>query len=266
MSPLPPRPPLSCLRSVAPGASLRLILGLAIAVVTAGPVPLAAASTQAPVVVRRVAPVHPPELLKQLVNGEATLECRVNADGEVDEVKVLSESHAGFGAAAEEALLQWEFQPGTVDNVVKPMRVKVPFEFRLSTDQVLSVVAGRPVYAEIADTVIPAQQLPSWPTPLQFYMPRYPTELEGTGKYGKVVVNITIDPEGKVMNPKLVKATYPEFVLPALVTALKLRFPPQVMADGKAVHVNMDVQWDIKPPANVRSSKASAEGKGGRKK
>lgn len=201
-----------------------------------------------PKAVRVVRPEHPPELKQNLVNGDAVIEGLVDAQGRVQETTIISETHEGFGEAAAEALRQWEFEPGTVDGQPAPLRVRVPFEFRLSPDQVLSIVAGRPVYREVDETVIPASQLPSWPRPIKFYLPRYPKELEGTGKYGKAVVNITIDKEGQVINPKIVKATYPEFALPALITALQLRFPPQVMADRKTIYVNMDIQFDFKVP------------------
>ncbi len=36
--------------------------------------------------------------------------------------------------------------------------------------------------------------------------------------------------------------------MPALVTAMKLEFPPQVMANREAIHVNMDIQFDLKVP------------------
>jgi TonB family protein len=248
------------------GIPRRFAAGLAVLLLLSAAVPAsaeeaAARRREAPVAVRRVSPLHPPELVKELVNGSVVLECLVDENGEASSVTVVSESHPGFAAAAEEALQQWEFKPGTIDGVPKAMRVKVPFEFRLAPDQVLGVIAGRPVYAEIADTIIPAHQMPAWPTPMQFYVPRYPAELAGTGKYGKAVVNITIDTEGKVMNPRLVKATYPEFIIPSLVTALKLQFPPQVMADGKKVHVNMDIQFDFKVPSGDKPAKTGAEAK-----
>lgn len=262
MSPLPPRPLL--FRFSAPGFSaLRriaaaLALGLSVADLTGAltvepGVTARRGKVDPPVATRRVSPVHPPELAKELANGEAVVECVIGQDGSVREIHTLSASHPAFGPAAEEALGKWEFKPGSINGEPADIRIRVPFEFKLSPDQVLGVIAGRPVYAEITETIIPATQLPAWPRPLEFFIPRYPAEFEGTGKYGKAVVNITIDKEGKVMNPRLVKATYPEFIIPALVTALKLKFPPQVMADNKAVHVNMDIQFDFKAP-----SKASA--------
>ena len=212
-----------------------------------------------PVAVRTVPPVHPPELQKDLVNGDAVIEGLVDVDGHVLETDVVSATRPGFGQAAAEALRQWEFKPGTVDGQPAPLRVRVPFEFRLSPDQVLSVIAGRPVYREVDETIIPASQLPSWPQPQKFYTPRYPKELEGSGKYGKAVVNITIDKEGQVINPRIVKSTYPEFIIPAMVTALQLRFPPQVMADRKTIYVSMDIQFDFKVPEKDKAkAKAGA--------
>lgn len=264
MSPLPIRPVWSRhglrLRRVAALLSLGLCVGAmaAEAAETAAPGSGTKRKVQAPVATRMVSPIHPPQLKKDLINGEVVLECLVDVDGRAQEIKVIQESHPGFAAAAEEALQLWEFNPGTVNGQPAPVRIRVPFDFRLSPDEVLSTIAGRPVYEEIKETVIPAQQLPAWPRPLQFYSPRYPAELAGTGKYGKVVVNITIDKEGKVINPRIVKSTYPEFIIPALVTALKLQFPPQVMANREKIYVSMDIQWDIKPPGNDKAEQGKA--------
>lgn len=243
-------------------AAVLFLLAASLVATAAEPAAPAAApkrKVQAPVAIRTVAPVHPPELKKDFIGGEVVLECLVDATGEVGEIKVIEESHPGFAAAAEEALRQWEFQPGTIDGQTAPVRIRVPFDFRLSPDEILSSIAGRPVYEEIKETVIPAQQLPAWPRPLQLYSPRYPAALEGTGKYGKVVVNITIDKEGKVINPRIVKSTYPEFIIPALVTALQLKFPPQVMANREKIYVSMDIQWDIKPPATSKADEKAAK-------
>jgi TonB family protein len=235
----------------------------ALAAVEVAPTP-AGGKVVPPVAVRRVVPVHPPELQKELINGDVTLECLVDTEGMTHDVKVISSSHTGFIAAAKEALEQWQFTPGTVDGKLAPVRVRVTFEFKLSPEQVMTAIAGRPVFMEVKEEIIPASQLPSWPRPLQFYVPRYPAELEGTGKYGKAVVNITIDKQGKVINPRLVKATYPEFVIPSLITALKLQFPPQVMANNLKIYVNMEIQFDFKVPdrplvGKGRDDKAKAD-------
>lgn len=224
-------------------------------------VPAVGAGSQAPVVIRRVAPDFPPELKRELMRGVVVLECVVDTDGKAQQIQVIEASHAAFGQAALESLQLWDFTPGTFNGRPVPIRIRVPFEFQLSPEQIIESVAGRPVFMEVRETVIPASQLPAWPRPKEFYIPRYPPELEGSGKYGKAVVNITIDPEGKVINPRLVKATYPEFVVPALLTALKLEFPPQVMANREKIHVNMDLQFDFKVPDKDQRAADKAKAK-----
>lgn len=270
MSPLSPGPTPSRESATGIRALRRLAGGLALLCSLSAPAlapaadaaasPAPPGKTVAPVPIRTVAPDHPPELRQKLINGEALLEFLVDTGGEVRDVKIVSETHEGFGAAAEEAVLQWKFKPGTSDGQPKAVRIVLPFEFRLSADQVLTTLAGRQIFAEITETVIPAQQMPEWPQPLEYYVPRYPPELVGSGKYGKAVINITIDKEGRVMNPRLVKATYPEFIMPSLATAAKLRFPPQEMADGKKIYVNMDIQFDFQAPPAKKPAKDAADG------
>lgn len=215
-----------------------------------------------PVPTHRVSPRHPPELMQKLIEGSAMIECVVGEDGSVISVKTLSATEPEFGLAAEDAVRQWRFEPATKNGTPVAVSVHIPFEFFLTNEQVVEMVANRKVYEEVSDTMISAQELPSWPRPLEFIVPRYPAELEGTGKYGKAVISIVINKEGQVINPKLVKATYPEFVLPALVSAARLTFPPQVMADGVHIYVKMDVQFDFEVPrgkAKVDKSKPKAK-------
>lgn len=208
-----------------------------------------------PVAIRQVAPVHPPELMKKMVNGKAVVECIVTETGAVQDVAVLSASDPQFGEAAAEALKQWEFEPGQRAGRNVPLRLQIPFDFRLTPEQIVETVLGRTVFREITDLVIPAKELPSWPRPLGFAAPRYPQSLKGSGKYGKAVVSLIIDKEGKVLNPRIVKATYPEFGLPALVAAARLEFPPQVMANNERIYVSMDIQFDFKADTEKASDR-----------
>jgi TonB family protein len=261
MSPLTFRAPLfRRVRQAATG--LGLFLALLMAAGTAADNSSAGSpNRQAPVVLRRVALEFPPELKKEVARGKVLLECLVDTDGKARQISVVEATHPAFARAAVEALELWDFTPGTVNGQPTPMRIRVPFEFQLSTEEILESVAGRPVFREVLETVIPASQLPAWPRPKNFYIPRYPPELEGSGKYGKAVVNITIDKEGRVINPRLVKATYPEFAAPALFTALQLEFPPQVMANREAIHVNLDIQFDFKVPDKDQRAADKAKAK-----
>jgi len=200
-----------------------------------------------PTPLKRVMPVHPFEAQNNAANGEAVLECLVTETGAVMAVQVVSASQPEFGRAAEIALQQWEFKPGEKNGHPMAMRVQVPFEFKPTLEQLLESKLKRPVFQKITGTVISARELPAWPRPLEYFLPRYPESLKGSGKYGKAVVSIIINKEGKVMNPTIVKATYPEFVVPSLITAARLEFPPQVMANNERIYVSMDIQFDFKP-------------------
>ena len=208
----------------------------------------AAATTDlrtAPVAIRTVNPKHPDELLKKLVNGDAEVDCLVTAEGRVADARVLSASHPQFGDSAVEAVRQWEFRPAERNGTPIAMRVRIPISFQLSGDQLLEGIAGHPLQEEISGPIIPAEQLPTWPYPKKILMPRYPANLRGSGKYGKAVVAIVINREGKVINPKVVKYTYPEFIWPALATAVSLEFEP-VRVDKSPIYVSMELQYDFK--------------------
>lgn len=202
--------------------------------------------TTSPVPVKTVMPEHPEEFRAERVVGEAAVECLVTAEGRVAEAKVASATHPAFGEAALAAVWQWEFKPAERDGVAVPVRVTIPFRFDAPESDPLEIFAKRRVFAEIEGEVVPAERMPSWPMPRQLLSPVYPPDLRGSGKRGKAVVSIVIDREGKVMNPKLVKATWPEFGPPALATAVSLVFPPQLGPDKKPVNVSMDVQFDFR--------------------
>lgn len=205
-------------------------------------------SRSAPVPIRKVVPVHPEDLLKKLINGEAEVDCLVTAEGKVTDTSVISATQPQFGAAAAEAARQWEFKPGERDGSPAAMHVRIPFVFEISTDQALEVLAGHPLHEDIKETIVPAAQLPAWPSPRKILMPRYPASLRGSGKYGKAVVSIVINKEGKVIEPRIVKYTYPEFIWPALVTAASLEFTP-IRADKTPIYVSMELQYDFKAEA-----------------
>jgi TonB family protein len=197
-----------------------------------------------PVAIRTVSPEHPPELRKKLINGEAEIECLITEQGHVAEALVISASRPEFGESALAAARQWEFKPAERNGTPVAIRVRIPFAFQMTTAQMLEALVGRPLFEIVSETIVPAEQLPAWPTPRQIILPRYPAELKGSGKYGKTVVSITINKEGKVINPKIVKYTYPEFVWPSLAAAVSLEFPPQ-MAGKTHIYVSMEMQFDF---------------------
>lgn len=188
---------------------------------------------------------YPPALFQQQVNGEAVIECLIGADGHILESAVLSSTLPDFGVAALESVRQWEFKAGEREGQPIAMRVTIPLVFQMSAEMILEGFARRPLFVEVNETIVPAEQLPKWPLPKKYWMPKYPPSLRGSGKRGKAVVAIVINKEGRVINPKIVKSTYPEFDLPARLAAVTLEFPPQIMANKEAIYVSMEIQYDF---------------------
>ncbi|QXD22878.1 TonB family protein [Opitutia bacterium ISCC 51] len=86
---------------------------------------------QAPVPVKRYAPVYPPELKKKWVQGFADVVFVVNEQGKVVDAKIEKSSHSEFGKNALSAVKQWEFKPGFMDGSPVKTRVRIPLSFTL---------------------------------------------------------------------------------------------------------------------------------------
>jgi len=70
-----------------------------------------------PVVVSRVQPVYPEEAKKARISGIVILEVLISAEGRITQTKVLKPLPYGLDAAAEAAVRQWTFRPGTFNGV-----------------------------------------------------------------------------------------------------------------------------------------------------
>jgi protein TonB len=81
-----------------------------------GPVQVGPGRATMPVVTRRVQPVYPQMLVKVGLRGSATVECIVGRDGTIESARVVHATHALFGEAARDAVLQWKFLPGRLGN------------------------------------------------------------------------------------------------------------------------------------------------------
>ncbi len=222
-----------------------LFLSAAFALATAGRADESAKDV-APRATKVVAPVHPPELYGQKIGGEAEIECLVTEAGQVMEARMKSATRPEFGEAALVAVRQWEFQPGERDGKPVAMRVGIPFNFPTPFDHPLETLLKRKIFVELDEPAVSAEKLGTWPMPKKLLEPAYPPELAGSGKRGKAVVSVIINQQGQVVNPVLVKSTFPEFELSALVAAARLEFPPQLGPDKKPVNVAMDVQFDFR--------------------
>jgi TonB family protein len=76
-----------------------------------------------------VKPAYPPQLYAEKVGGTVVLQARIDTEGRISSVEVVTPAHSDLNAAAMDAVRQWEFD-STILNCTKvevPMKVNVTF-------------------------------------------------------------------------------------------------------------------------------------------
>ncbi|MEA2238318.1 MAG: hypothetical protein QOC81_3042 [Thermoanaerobaculia bacterium] len=69
---------------------------------------------KAPVVIQRMNPLYPRTALAMHLNGNVVVECIIDKTGHVRDARVVSSSSPLFNQSAIDAVLQWQFTPGTL--------------------------------------------------------------------------------------------------------------------------------------------------------
>lgn len=77
--------------------------------------------------------------------------------------------------------------------------------------------------------------------------PTYPTDLRERGVQGVVMVEMLIDSMGRVTETKVVRATVPDLVAPALDAARKWQFSPAEAA-GKKITSRVQIPFEFTMP------------------
>ena len=83
----------------------------------------------APIVIMKVDPAYPPDLIRAHVEGTVVLYAVIRADGSVSQVRVLRGLEERLDENARLALAKWRFRPGTKNGSAVDLEavVQVPF-------------------------------------------------------------------------------------------------------------------------------------------
>jgi protein TonB len=79
----------------------------------------------------RIAPVYPPELKRNRVQGTVNVVFIVDELGNVKRPSIEKSSNREFNENALKAVRQWKFEPGEKDNKKVKTRVRLPLAFTL---------------------------------------------------------------------------------------------------------------------------------------
>lgn len=83
-----------------------------------------------PVPVKAVAPVYPPELLREGVSGLVIVQVEIDASGKVVDRSVTKSSRRDFERPALEAVGKWKFKPAAKHGSPVASRIAIPISFK----------------------------------------------------------------------------------------------------------------------------------------
>ena len=196
----------------------------------------------------KVDPTHPPELYAKGVEGEAVVIATVDMFGSVVDPVVDRASDQEFGMAAMLAASEWIFEPATKNGVPIAIKVRIPFQFEIAFEHKLNVELGREVFQEIKVPVIPSFELDQAPLPT--FVPAfdefYPKAFENTGKSAAVSVEFIIDPDGFVVNPRIISNSTPGFEEAAIRAVSHMRYKT-IKREGQPVYVSLMMPIQFSP-------------------
>jgi protein TonB len=87
----------------------------------------------APVVIRRVSPPYPRPALAARMNGSVIVECIIDKTGRVRDARVIRTTSSLFDQSAIEAVLQWQFTPGSLHGTPVDTIFDLTVTFRVSS-------------------------------------------------------------------------------------------------------------------------------------
>ncbi|EDY84971.1 TonB family C-terminal domain protein [Verrucomicrobiia bacterium DG1235] len=193
-----------------------------------------------PAAIYKIDPTHPSELYARGIEGEAIIIASIDMFGSVIEPIVDRATDEEFGLAAMIAASEWIFEPASKNGVPIAVRVKIPFTFKIAFEHKLNVEMGREVFKEVDVPVIPSFELDQAPLPT--FVPAfdefYPTEFINTGKTSAVSLEFIINPDGNVINPRIVSISTPGFEEAALRAVSHIKYKT-IRVEGQPVYVSL---------------------------
>jgi protein TonB len=92
------------------------------------------AATEPPVPVRMVPPSFPYDLRRSGVSGVVFINCQIDENGSVQDMKIIKASNDAFSQPAMDALKKWKFKPARRDGNAIAIRVTIPIKFTINDD------------------------------------------------------------------------------------------------------------------------------------
>jgi protein TonB len=196
---------------------------------------------QPPKVITAPSPKYPPSLighgiLDRIVDGQATVEFTIDAQGKVRDEKVVHETRKEFGSAALDAIRLWKFAPAMKDG--HPVSVS-------RVHQTLYFNATNPDFQlEPAD-----DHGPDRPARVVYSIsPKFPRALWDQNIDGDATVRFTVGQDGKAHDARVIEASRKEFGDAALGAIQEWRFTPGTIGWKPADIKNWERHFNFQHP------------------
>jgi len=186
-------------------------------------------------IVRSVKPQYPGESYAQGIRGPVVVRVIVSGAGDVEKAEVISGDPA-LSQAATDAAMQWKFKPLTQNGqpVKAATRISVDFAVPGTADESAKITTAADGTKR---AVVPTGVSQGWL--IRGGIPDYPPIALSHQIDGVVVLQVTIDTQGKIKDLKLISG--PEmFVRAAMDAVWQWRYTPYMLG-GKPIEVETQV-------------------------
>ncbi len=177
-----------------------------------------------PKIVKKVNPVYPEDAVKKRIEGVVILEAVTDKNGKVKETRMIASPDPLLTAAAEQAVKQWVYEPYVVNGIAKDVLFTATVTFTLEPEPAAKKSAGN------ALTRIEDSQKPKL---VKMVKPVYPAEALKNRIEGVVVMEATVDEQGKVRSLRVV-STPSQLLNDAALSAVKQWVYKPYIENGKA--------------------------------
>lgn len=193
-----------------------------------------------PKAIYKVDPTHPQSLYDRGIEGQAVVIASIDMFGSVVDPVVDKATHDEFGLAALLATSEWIFEPATRNGVPVQVKVKIPFEFNISFEHKLNVEMGREVFQDLRAPVVPSFELDQAPLPsfVPAFVDFYPSDFRNTGQSAAISLEFIIDPNGDVVNPRVISTSTKGFEEAAIRAVSHMKYKT-VKVHGQPAYVSL---------------------------
>ncbi len=155
-----------------------------------------------PRLIKKVDPIYPEAARQARVEGNVILGTRIDTQGYVSKVLVYSTKEFSLAQAAMDAVKQWVYEPLTIEGKPVEAVFTTSVNFKLKPDQTetADVVAGKDA------EVLKIEDTADAPQCIKKVEPFYPLEARKALIQGIVVLEVTTDEKGHVVEAKVVKS------------------------------------------------------------